>query len=393
MSDFRTKWQYINKDGDESGIVPVHIQDLVWAAGAGPLATRDPDGRTDSQPRSNGWDGETPFGDEHNFIYKLNQLFLAELESRGFLYWSATTDYTVPAVVWGSNQVAYKALLDSGPGYGGAKDPAVSGNETYWEPVFAEARAKITEGVVLSNESGDEDYGVVFGIGKMTATNGAFLNHSTPIIKKFNLAWAAGSGNGGNFNGSTFYPDYTIHCFLIQNDTTKEIDAGFDDNVTAPNIPVGYTAYRRVGSLITQKTSVTVEHFSSHEFSGGAVKFNLHTPINAIDASVPASTRVPLALQVPHDIYPDACFYAQLYEDDSSTPEAAIFTSQFQPDLVPDIYTNFSLAVGTPPVINAAPFNLIANDFGEIYYRVTATGTTAVGLSINTWGWTDRRID
>jgi hypothetical protein len=61
-------------------------------------------------------------------------------------------------------------------------------------------------------------------------------------------SWAAGSGSNGLFSGalatSTWY-----HVFVMRNTTTGAVDAGFDTSIVAANIPVGWVAYRRVGSV------------------------------------------------------------------------------------------------------------------------------------------------
>ena len=45
------------------------------------------------------------------------------------------------------------------------------------------------------------------------------------------------------------------HLILIQKDSDKSIDVYFDTNPDAENIPAGYTAYRRIGSVLTDGSS------------------------------------------------------------------------------------------------------------------------------------------
>jgi len=49
-------------------------------------------------------------------------------------------------------------------------------------------------------------------------------------------------------------PSAWNHFFLIRNDTTGAIDAGWDTDLAAANIPAGYTEYRRIRSYLTDAT-------------------------------------------------------------------------------------------------------------------------------------------
>ena len=68
-------------------------------------------------------------------------------------------------------------------------------------------------------------------------------------------AWAAGSGGNGLFSGAKA-PGATYHAFSIRNTATGVIDCGFDTSVSAANIPSGYSAYRRLGSFLTDGSSL-----------------------------------------------------------------------------------------------------------------------------------------
>jgi|GEM_PF-5023099 len=76
---------------------------------------------------------------------------------------------------------------------------------------------------------------------------------NTALVKLLNTSgsWTPGSGNNGIFSGvaalSTWY-----HMFVIKNATTGAVDAGFDTSPSGANIPAGWTAARRVGSVFNQ---------------------------------------------------------------------------------------------------------------------------------------------
>ncbi|MHC1701811.1 MAG: hypothetical protein AB9900_12720 [Humidesulfovibrio sp.] len=59
---------------------------------------------------------------------QLQQALLLHIKASGI--WSSAKDYTVPSMVFGSDYKLYLALLASGPGGAGAKDP--TSEPTYW---------------------------------------------------------------------------------------------------------------------------------------------------------------------------------------------------------------------------------------------------------------------
>lgn len=111
-------------------------------------------------------------------------------------------------------------------------------------------------------------------------------------------AWAAGSGGNGLFTGSAT-TGTSYHMFVIRNDSTGAVDAGFDTSVTAANRPSGWTAYRRVGT-VRYTTSNNILAFTNigHDFiySDGAIVLagaNLTTSFTTISlaATCPPGVR------------------------------------------------------------------------------------------------------
>lgn len=80
------------------------------------------------QPVSAG--GLPPQRKDFNGILGLLSEFAFYQQSGGLFDWANTLDYTVPAMVVGSDGKLYLALLASGPGGAGAKDPI--SEPTYW---------------------------------------------------------------------------------------------------------------------------------------------------------------------------------------------------------------------------------------------------------------------
>ena len=113
-------------------------------------------------------------------------------------------------------------------------------------------------GLELSNNATDPDHDVDIAVGAAVDTTLAYgLALTSAFVKEIDAAWAAGTAAGGLFTGtvaaSTWY-----HVFLIRKDSDGSLDAGFDASVTAANIPAGYTAYCRLGSVVTDASSNVV---------------------------------------------------------------------------------------------------------------------------------------
>ncbi|MNK96458.1 hypothetical protein D3C87_1167380 [compost metagenome] len=97
------------------------------------------------------------------------------------------------------------------------------------------------------------------------ATN-LILPSSTTKTIQASGAWAAGSGNNGLFSGA-ISPNTWYHMFVIRNVTTGAVDAGFDTSTSAANIPAGWTAYRRVGSVFVNVSTQILPFINEgHEF-------------------------------------------------------------------------------------------------------------------------------
>ena len=105
-----------------------------------------------------------------------------------------------------------------------------------------------TEGLVLSKGS-DSSNDINITIGDCAdSTNNYILKLTAALTKQIDVAWAAGTNNGGMFTG-TVANDITYYVHLIRKDSDGTIDVGFDTSLTPANIPTGYTAYRKIGSL------------------------------------------------------------------------------------------------------------------------------------------------
>jgi hypothetical protein len=90
-------------------------------------------------------------------------------------------------------------------------------------------------------------------------------------------AWAAGNNANGLFTGAVVINTW-YHIFVIRNDTTGAIDAGFDTSLIAANIPSGWTAFRRVGSVLTNASAQITPMLNTGN------EFRWAVPVSNLDA-------------------------------------------------------------------------------------------------------------
>ena len=135
-------------------------------------------------------------------------------------------------LTWNGSQYAGNSLP---PGYRRAGNCAHSGNSVTF-PVGAWRGA-----------ADDADIFITAAIQKSLQSSGS---------------WAVGDGANGLFSGAraanTWY-----HAFVIYNPVTGEVDAGFDTSISAANRPSGWTAYRRVWSVLTDGSGNVLPVFQS----------------------------------------------------------------------------------------------------------------------------------
>jgi hypothetical protein len=109
---------------------------------------------------------------------------------------------------------------------------------------------KYLVGLELANHT-DADHDIEIAVGKCRDGADAYdMVLASALVKRIDAVFAAGTGNGGLFSGSPANSTW-YHVHLIRKTSDGTIDAYFDTSVTAANIPSGYAAYRRIGSVLT----------------------------------------------------------------------------------------------------------------------------------------------
>ena len=150
-------------------------------------------------------------------------------------------------------------------------------------------------GLTLSNDV-DADHDITIAIGNaVDSNNDLSLELTASLTKQIDVAWAAGDNAGGRFPAAAVAIDTWYHVFLIKKDSDGTTEAGFDTSVTAVNIPAGYTAYRRIGSVLTDGSANIIA------FKQVGNEFIWELPIRDYTGA-PATSRVEHTMSSPLDV-------------------------------------------------------------------------------------------
>jgi hypothetical protein len=85
---------------------------------------------------------------------------------------------------------------------------------------------------------------------------------TTTTYYKTTSSFALGSGNGGLDTGSLQISTW-YHVFALYNPTTALTDFLFSASASSPNVPTGYTYFRRIGSFKTDASNY-ITNFSQN---------------------------------------------------------------------------------------------------------------------------------
>lgn len=192
-------------------------------------------------------------------------------------------------------------------------------------------------------------------------------------------AFVAGSGNGsldtGSIAANTWY-----HCHIIRRDSDGAADLLLSLSPTAPTMPSGWTARRRIGSIRTDGTSQITDFRQVGEY------FRWITPVNDVNVLNPGTTAVLRALTVPPNITVLPIVSWGLSGGTSTTQ--GIITDPAGADVVP------AVTLGQLSVASGGRMASIVQDIptsnGQLRTRLSASGASD-WLAATTFGWIDTR--
>lgn len=206
-------------------------------------------------------------------------------------------------------------------------------------------------------------------------------------------AWAVGTGNGsldtGAIGASTWY-----HAHLIRKTSDGSIDVLLSLSPSAPTMPSGYVARRRIGSLLTNGSSQLVA------FSQLGDEFLWDAAVVDVDALTPGAAAVTRTLTVPTGLKVLAIADCGVHQ--SGNPGfSANFSSLDVSDQAPQSAATgaltgimsvggLNLGSGNTTWIFSR-HNIRTNTSAQVRSRASTAATSSERVGIITRGWIDSR--
>lgn len=254
--------------------------------------------------------------------------------------------------------------------------------------VFIDARAEtiITAplirsylaGLTLSSAGGSSTFGISAGV-SVDSTNFDTMILASAYTKTTG-AWAVGTANGaldtGAIANATWY-----HVYEIKRPDTGVVDIAISLSASSPttgsNIPVAYTLFRRIGSMLTNNTAFWLK------FNQLGDEFLWDNTVQDANA-VALSTVVSAALSTPPGVQTQALIFF------FANPGSQIFfhlTSLDSADIIPSVTSFTTVSVTGAP---ATWDGLLRTDTSR-QIRIRASASVTGGYYIQTRGYIDRR--
>jgi len=235
--------------------------------------------------------------------------------------------------------------------------------------------------ITISNASGDATNDVTLSAGRVWDSSDLYLMElSTALTKRTDADFAAGNdAGGGNLSSSAWY-----HVYLIRKDSDGSIDAYFDTDGAAANIPAGYTAYRHVG-WIYHSTSTGVTAFTQ---SGD--RFYLKTRIESYNSASTGIDRVSVAVTAPPNTIALIAFAT--LNGTVSNSCAVIVTALDQTDETPTHAGKFDLSSkGGSGYYGCANLERKVDSSSQLGFRASYSSSSITQV-IYSLGWIDSEV-
>lgn len=233
------------------------------------------------------------------------------------------------------------------------------------------SRASATTFSIASGVARNEDAGT-----------GRTLSLAATLTKSLS-AWAVGNNNGGLDTGTVAVSSW-YHVHLIRRDSDGLIDALYSLSATAPTMPVGWTARRRIGSINTDASSQITAFVQNGDV------FTWDVPFISVSAVNPGTAAVSRTLSVPSGVvvFPIVAWHIQ---NATTATIQVLITPLSIADTAPaaDRFTLSTTGVAnsnSTVMVSNVPTNL----FSQVRTRLSASGATDT-LRAVTHGWIDPR--
>lgn len=211
---------------------------------------------------------------------------------------------------------------------------------------------------------------IAVAAGKCTdSTNLIGIMLASAMTKSIGGAWASGNNSNGMGNGLTIAAGTWYHVFAIVN--AGAADVYFDTSVSAANKPASTTAFRRIGSFLTNGSAQIVAYSQIGDtFIWTAPVVETRSGGTFVLAGVPSGIIVEAMMTG--------------YIAASASTYSLTYSSSVQPGL-----PTTALVSGIGNTQASGSFRLLVPATAQIIE--TASGTSITAVILNTLGWIDRR--
>lgn len=271
---------------------------------------------------------------------------------------------------------------------GSAKLPAVDGSQLTNLPVTSTWANGSINGLTISRATATT-FGIAIGTCRNEDGGTAYNLTLASAFTKALTAWAVGTGNGGIDTGAVANTTW-YHVHLIRKDSDGSIDVLYSLSATAPTMPGGYTARRRIGSFKTNGSAQIIA------FSQVGDEFLWDAAVVDIDSTNPGTSAVTRTLNgVPTGIQVIAVGSAGVYGGTNAII-AYLFSSLDISDQAPQTPGTAALSgftSGTTAITSTwflTDFRIRTNTSGQIRSRIHLSGA-ADHVGVITRGWIDTR--
>jgi hypothetical protein len=265
--------------------------------------------------------------------------------------------------------------LDGSSRYPAADGSQITNISAVWAP-------GTLNGLTLSRASATT-VGIATGAARNEDTGTGFNMILASAITKSLSTWAAGTGNGGLDTGSIAASSW-YHVWLIRKDSDGSIDALLSLSATAPTMPSGYTARRRIGAIKTDLSGQVIAFTQiGDRFIWAAASRDMSSAVASTSAQL-VTLSVPTGISALADIEVLAT---------AGVSVAIYVSSPYQNDEAPgtDESTTPGYTAYAASSFNRSPLRgqFMTNTSGQIRTRNSVANSTTIGIF--TYGWVDTR--
>jgi len=249
------------------------------------------------------------------------------------------------------------------------------------------------DGLTMVNSTTDSAHDIAIETGAFESSipggSRDFLyDFPTRLIKRIDAAWAVGTNQGGMATGSVANnTEYNV--IVIANNTTSAMDVMFDVSATGANVPSGWTAQRRIGSVFTDGSA------NIHAFRQQGDRFEYLDPIYTVaDTTGTLGTwQTTITMKLPASMM--GHFYGQATVNNCTQPFLHIRhgDSAAAASIANAVAMDAEAASGFRAV--GGFFDQMVDANSQVDYTIRGSGATPatdwVQMDIVLRGWTDNR--